>query len=388
MTDVPEYIGPMAMGLKMGVIVPGMDIVEETFSSLKRCHEDDLLDDGDVVCITESVVARAQDNYVKLEDVSDEIRDELELSEDDTIGVVFPITSRNRFSMILQAIAEAVPKGKVIVQMSYPCDEVGNQTISPEFVDRLEKDVITMDEADPEVCIHPITKVNYIQFYKEIIEDAGAEPEIILCNDPKHICQYEPDGVIAADIHTREKTKEKIKEEMDNCISLDQICSEGEVCSEWGLLGSNMSSGERLKLAPKNGEKVLERLQDKVKEELGVNIEAIIYGDGAYKDPTSGIYELADPRPAVAATDGLDHFRRGVKYKYLADKYHHEKDMDAGEIEDILEDKKKESKSESSMEKEGTTPRRMEDLLGSLADLVSGSADTGTPVILVKNFLD
>lgn len=388
MTDIPKYIGPMAMGLEMGVIVPGMDIVEEIFTSLESCYKDGFLEDGDIVCITESVVARAQENYVKVEEVSSEIRDELCLSKDDTIGVVFPITSRNRFSMILEAIAGAVPQGKVVVQMSFPCDEVGNQTIDPRFVENLDKNMMTLDEVDTEVCTHPITNVNYLQFYQEIIEEVGAEPEIVLCNDSEHILQYQPDGVIAADIHTREKTKEKIKKNMDNCITLDEICSEGEVSSEWGLLGSNLSSGDKLKLAPKNGRDILNRLQELVKEELDVDIEAIIYGDGAYKDPTSGIYELADPRPAFAATDGLDHFRRGVKYKYLADKYHHEEDMDAEEIEKILKEKKDETKSEASMEKEGTTPRRMEDLLGSLADLISGSADAGTPVVLVKNFLD
>ncbi len=387
MPEIPNYVGPMAMGLKMGVITPGMDIVGEVFKIIRRTHEDGLLKDDDVICITESVVARAQDNYIEVKEVSKIIKEALDLKKNGTIGVVFPITSRNRFSMILESISRAVPEGKVIVQFSFPSDEVGNQVISPEFVDRLDKDLITMKDIDEQKCIHPITGVNYIEYYQEIIEDAGGDSEIILCNDPKQIVQYKPDGVIAADIHTREKTKRSILEEMDNCITLDDVCIEGEVCSEWGLLGSNMSSGDRLKLAPKNGDDVVNELQKKVKNELGVDIEAIIYGDGAYKDPTSGIYELADPRPAVAATDGLDHFRRGVKYKYIADRCYHEEDKDPEEIEKVLEEKKSEKKSEDSMEKEGTTPRRMEDLLGSLADLVSGSADAGTPVVLVKNFL-
>ena len=387
MKGIPNYVGPMAMGLKMGVITPGMDIVNEVFEIIKSVHRDGLLNDGDIICITESVVARAQDNYIEVNEVSDIIREALDLPKNGTVGVVFPITSRNRFSMILESIATAVPEGKVIVQFSYPSDEVGNQVISPEFVRGLEKDLITLEDIDDEECIHPITGVNYIKYYEEIIEDAGAESEIILCNDPKQILQYEPDGVIAADIHTRKKTRKAIKKEIDKCITLDEVCTEGEVCSKWGLLGSNMSSGDRLKLAPKNGDKVVNELQKRVKKELGVEIESIIYGDGAYKDPTSGIYELADPTPAVAATDGLNHFRRGVKYKYIADRYYHEENKDPEEIEKILEEKKSEKKSENSMEKEGTTPRRMEDLLGSLADLVSGSADAGTPVVLVKNFL-
>jgi len=387
MSKIPNYVGPMAIGLKMGVITPGMDIVDEVFKVISRTHEDSLLSDGDVICITESVVARAQDNYIEVEEVSKIIKESLNLQKNGTIGVVFPITSRNRFSMILESIARAVPEGKIIVQFSFPTDEVGNQVISPGFVHRLDKDLITMKDIDEKECAHPITGVNYIEYYKEIIEETGADSEIFLCNDPKQIVQYNLDGVIAADIHTREKTKESIKEEIDNCITLDEVCIEGEVCSEWGLLGSNMSSGDRLKLAPKNGGEIVNELQEKVKNELAIDIEAIIYGDGAYKDPTSGIYELADPRPAVAATDGLDHFRRGVKYKYIADRCYHEENKDPEEIEKILQEKKDEKKSEDSMEKEGTTPRRMEDLLGSLADLVSGSADAGTPVVLVKNFL-
>jgi len=387
MTDIPDYVGPMAMGLEMGVIVPGMDIIEEVFNILEKSHQDSLLEDGDVVCITESVVARAQDNYVTVGEVSQQIRETLDISKDGKIGVVFPITSRNRFSMILQSIAGAVPDGKVVVQMSFPCDEVGNQTISPGYVKGSEKEIIEADELPEEQCEHPITGVNYIKYYQEIIEDMGAEADIVLCNDPQHIIDRDPDAVIAADIHTRFATKETICKKFDNCITLCELFNEGEACSEWGLLGSNMSSGDRLKLAPKDGSDVLKKLQERVKGRLGVQIEAVIYGDGAYKDPTSGIYELADPSVTVAATDGLDCFRRGVKYKYLADTLHHQ-GRGIDEIEDILQEKKDTDKSEDSMEKEGTTPRRMEDILGSLADLVSGSADAGTPVVLVKNFLN
>ncbi len=388
MTEIPDYVGPMAMGLKMGVILPDMDIVEKLLEPLRLAYDDGLLDDGDVLCVTESIVARAQNNYLELEEVSDSIKKALDLPDDGTVGVVFPITSRNRFSMILESIARAVPEGKVIVQFSYPCDEVGNQVISPEFTKELNKDLITADDIEGKEFKHPITEVNYIEYYKEIINGAGPEGEIILCNDPQCIARFDPDGVIAADIHTREHTKKAISKKVEKCITLDDICTEGKICSKWGLLGSNMSSGGRLKLAPRNGEKVVNSIQKRVKEELGVTIEVIIYGDGAYKDPTSGIYELADPEPAVASTDGLDHFRRGVKYKYLADKYHYEEGKDEEEIIKILEKEKKKDRSEDCMEKEGTTPRRMEDLLGSLADLVSGSSDAGTPVVLVKNFLD
>lgn len=387
MSELPGYVGPAAMGLKMGVITPETDIVEEVKGAVSRVHEDDLLDDKDIVCITESVVARAQDNYIEVDEVAKIVKEALSLKKDSTIGVVFPITSRNRFSMILEAISKAVNEGEVVVQFPYPDDEVGNQVIPPELAEEIGKDIITTEDIGDRVCKHPITEVDYIEYYQEIIEKTGAEAEIILSNEPTDILKFDPDGVIAADIHSREKTKKAIMKKFDNCIKLDDICTDGEVCSEWGLLGSNMSSGDRLKLAPKNADDVVNEIQKRVKDEFGVEIEVVIYGDGAYKDPTSGIYELADPKPTIASTSGLNHFRRGVKYKYIADKYYHEEDKSEGEIEDILREKKKESKSESSMEKEGTTPRKMEDLLGSLADLVSGSADAGTPVVLVKNFL-
>ncbi len=387
MTDIPEYVGPMAMGLKMGIIVPGTDIVDEVFRSVERCFQDDLLHDGDIICITESVVARAQNNYVTVDDVSREVRDKLELKKDGTIGVVFPITSRNRFSMILRSIAEAVPEGKVIVQFSYPDDEVGNQTIDPDFVEEIDKEIITLEDIGDREFKHPITEMDYIQYYRDIIEEAGAEPDIVLSNDPLHILEHEPDAVLAADIHTRKVTKDTICKQFDNCITLCELFNNGDVCSDWGLLGSNMSSGGRLKLAPKDGDVVVSSIQKKVKDRLGVHTEVLIYGDGAYKDPTSGIYELADPSVTVAATDGLNRFRRGFKLKYLADILHNE-GKSVEKIEEILKGKKADSESESDFEREGTTPRRMEDLLGSLADLTSGSADAGTPVVLVKNFLN
>lgn len=387
MTEIPEYIGPMAMGIKMGVIIPGTDIVNQVFQALKRCYKDELLHNRDIVCITESVVARAQNNFVTVEEVSKEIKKILSLSEDSTVGVVFPITSRNRFSMLLKAIAGTVPDGKVIVQFSYPCDEVGNQTIDPEFADDLGKKKIEESDIEGKEFKHPITQMNYIQYYKDIINNMGAEPIIILSNDPLDILTEEPCGVIAADIHTREKTKKTIKEKFENCITLSELFNKGDVSSKWGLLGSNMSSKGKIKLAPKDGDIIVGDIQKRVYDEIGLKIEVLIYGDGAYKDPSSGIYELADPSVTVAATEGLNLFRRGIKYKYIADKLH-SKGKTVEEIEAILKEKRTVSDSESTMEREGTTPRKMEDILGSLADLVSGSADAGTPVVLVKKFLD
>lgn len=384
---IPAYIGSFAYGLKMGVILPGMDIVEKICESLLLCSQDGLLGDNDVVCVTESIVARAQNNFITVDDIAREIKDKLNLSADSRLAVIFPIASRNRFSMILKGLARAVPRGEVVVQFSYPADEVGNKVIAPEFVEQLGKEPITLEDLGDQIFLHPVTRVDYIRLYQKIIEEEGPDSKIILSNNPLDVLEYKPDGVLAADIHTREATKKTIMKKFANCITLNQICNEGEVYSEWGLLGSNMSSGERLKLAPRNCKEFVNALQDKIKKEFGYNVEVMIYGDGAYLDPSSGIYELADPRASFAATDGLDRIREGIKYKYLADQCFHEQHKSAEEIETILSENASRQVSQDSMEREGTTPRQMEDVLASLADLVSGSADAGTPVVIIKNLL-
>ena len=384
MSKLPGYIGPIAFGLKMGVILPGMSIVDKVFEKLSECRRDGFLDDGDIVCITESVVARAQNNYVTIDEIAAEIRQKLNLAPDAKVGVVFPIASRNRFAMILKGIALAVPQGEVIVQFSFPRDEVGNQVISPDY--SCGEEFLVPSSLDGPEFIHPITGVNYVKLYHDIIREAGARATIFLGNNPARIADYRPDGVIAADIHGRHETQKAILEQGCPCIRLDEICTSGRVYSEWGLLGSNMSSGDRVKLAPREGQAVVEQLQERLHRELQVKAEVLIYGDGAYRDPSSGIYELADPQPVFASTSGLKRFREGVKYKYLADYYYH-CGKSKEEIERILESSLRlDNFSADSIEKEGTTPRRMEDVLASLADLVSGSADAGTPVVVIKGF--
>jgi F420-0:gamma-glutamyl ligase len=384
---MPEYIGPMAYGLKMGVILPGMDIVEKVYESLEKSHKDGLLGSGDIVCITESVVARSQDNYITLDRIAQEIREKLKLADESKVAVIFPIASRNRFSMIMKGIARAVPRGEVLVQLSFPTDEVGNEVISPEFASGLGKELLTADDIGDRSFKHPLTGVDYINLYQDIIRAEGADSTVILSNNPLHALEYGVDGVVVADIHKREKTIREVSEWFENCITLDQICNEGEVHSEWGLLGSNMSSGERLKLAPRDGQAVVEKLQKKVKDSIGIDLEVMIYGDGAYLDPSSGIYELADPKAAFAATAGLNCFREGLKYKFLADQCYHEEQKSAEEIEVIMAESICQKLPVDDPAKEGTTPRRMEDVLASLADLISGSADAGTPVVVVRGFL-
>lgn len=388
MLKLPEYVGPCAFGIKMGVVFPGSDLSSMIVEALRKVKEDELLSDGDTICITESVVARSQNNYVTTEEVAREIREKLSLTPSGKIGVLFPIVSRNRFALILRGIAEAVPQGEVIVQLSYPADEVGNQVIPPGVAEELEEKkggYITSEDLG-ESYRHPLTGVDYIKLYREIIAETGAKPIIYLCNDPLKILEFSPDGVIVADIHRKDNTRKKVASVLENCITLKDICSSERqgAWSEWGLLGSNMSSGNKLKLAPRQGDKFVFQLQKRIYQELGKKIEVIIYGDGAYKDPSSGIYELADPRPAFGATPGVNGvLRRGVKFKYLVD-LHYENGKSEEEILKILQEESIKHKELDAIECEGTTPRRMEDLLASLADLVSGSADAGTPLVLVK----
>lgn len=389
---IPDYVGVSALGLKMGVIVPGCNLINMVKGVLLKCHEDELLDDGDTVCITESVVARAQNNYITVNDIAIDLVQKLNIKPNGKLGIVFPILSRNRFSLILKGLSQAVPQGEVIIQLSYPADEVGNQILPYEYAEEKGKgysDVITVEEIGDNRFLHPITKVDYIKLYKSIVEEAGAKATIILSNDPTKITGYNPDGVVVANIHGRVRTLKKVQELMSNTITLQDICNneKAKAWSEWGLLGSNMSSGDKLKLAPREGDSFALHLQSIVKEQMGKEIEVLVYGDGAYCDPSTGIYELADPQPAFGLTPGLKgKYREGLKYKYIVDKMLDE-GVEVNSIESSMETLSKNNFENDGFETEGTTPRKTEDLIASLADLVSGSADAGTPMILVKNFL-
>jgi hypothetical protein len=390
MAKLPAYIGPAALGLKMGVVVPGSDLKGMIAEVVKQCHRDQLLADGDVLCITESVLARAQNNYVTTEEIAAELRERLELAPNARIGVLFPIASRNRFSMILEAFASAVPQGEVVVQLSWPRDEVGNQIISEAFSSSLGKvytDAITPQELQGHSFKHPITEIDYIDFYRQVIQGQGPRANIHLSNDPEYILTLAPEAVIIADVHSRQRTQQALQGKVKT-LTLSDLCSSPQrpAWSEWGLLGSNMSTENRIKLPPRDAAAFARDVQREVAALTGKAIEVIIYGDGAYKDPTTQIYELADPQPVFGATAGFANaMREGYKYKYLADLYFHQ-GRSAEEIEEILRQKHSIS-SPSQVEAEGTTPRRLEDVIASLADLVSGSADAGTPLILVKGFL-
>ncbi len=387
MGKLPDYVGPCAFGIKMGVVTPNCDLLGMINEAVRQCDRDEFLDDGDVICITESCVARAQDNFISTDDIAAELREKHNVKADSRLGVLFPITSRNRFALILKGFAKAVPQGEVVVQFSFPCDEVGNMIVLPEFADSCEADELFTYAKIKNHCQHPITKIDYPGYYQEIIEAEGARANIFLSNNPEAIASFYPDCLIVSSIHDRVKKHKLMQDKVPHCITLQDISSDPAKAawSEWGLLGSNMSSDNLLNLAPRDGDAYAMTIQKTIKDNIGKDVEVIIYGDGAYKDPVSGIYELADPQPSLGSTiafkDGR--MREGVKYKMLADTAYANGKSPA-EIEVILADTKKAGYGQHEIANEGTTPRKLEDLIASLADLVSGSADAGTPMILVK----
>jgi len=388
---LPESIGPCAFGIKMGLVHQGSDLISEIAEAIIPVDGAGLLSDSDVLCVTESVVARSQNNYITTQMLAAELREKLSLPDRGKIGVVFPITSRNRFALVLEGIAMSVPGGEVIVQLSYPNDEVGNRIVPAEVAEVIAGRTggcFTPEDFE-EKYVHPLTGMDYTCLYSDIIESAGAKARIVLCNTPENILEYAPDAVIASDIHTREETKKKILAHFENVITLKEIFNTPAhgAWSEWGLLGSNMASAGKLKLAPHEGDMFVRKLQERILKKFGKKVEAIIYGDGAYKDPSSGIYELADPCAAFGVTSGItDLLRTGIKLKYMVDMYQGQGRSEK-DIRKMLDEEIRKERGLSSNESEGTTPRRMEDVLASLADLVSGSADAGTPIVLAKGFL-
>jgi len=390
MNKLPTYVATKAFGIKMGVILPGDNIVEDIYGVVKRCDKDGLIDNGDILCVTESVVARAQNNYVSKEEIAEEVRRKLNLTESDNLGILYPIASRNRFVPVLEGLVKAVYSGKISIQFSYPRDCVGNQIAPEDLNEQLERNLnaeeITSDELKKYNFRHPATDIDYISLYQKIIEKEGAKPDIFLSNNTHKIIDHKPDGIIVSCIHERNKILGKIKENFDNSITLQDLCNDNEkpAWSEWGVLGSNMYSDELIKLAPRESFEIAKNIQSRVKEGIGKEVEVTIYGDGAYMDPSTRIWELADPACSFGHTDGLKTIRKGIKYKFFVGKLHAQ-GKERKEIERIIEEKKRESHKIDSISMEGTTPRKLEDIVASLADLVSGSADAGTPLVIVKD---
>ena len=391
-----KELGVIAYGVKTGIITSDDNIIEVIKGTIRKNPE--IIGDSDILCVTESVVAITQHNVVKLGDVSAEIQSKLGLREDSTIGVIHPILSRNRFSMMLKAIAKAVPRGKVIIQLKFPDDEQGNPVIAKETLKKLNKcfgDIITTGEIGAERLLHPETGMDYIDYYETIVKEAGSDVEIFLANSFEHIIDKDPDAIIVSNVHERVDVLEEIREAgYRNAITLQDIYSDPRkgIYSEFGLLGSNLLDpvNEQLKLMPRKSDEVCEEIKKMISDEFNKDIEVLIYGDGAYKDPESGIFELADPVSCFGCTRGIKNRNRiGVKTKYLMQKLHNEGKSKV-EIEEIIEQEAMKFAREQDKKgfvAQGTTPRKIENLVSSLADLVSGSGDTNTPLVVVRGFL-
>ena len=386
--------GTISRGVKAPIIREGDDIVKIVADSVCEAMQKDgfTLHERDVIAVTEAVVARADGNYCTVDDISADVHEKL----GDTVGVVFPIMSRNRFAICLRGIARGAKK--VIVQLSYPADEEGNHLIDEDAL--LDAgvnpytDVFTeasFVEKFGEPC-HPFTGVNYLAYYRSLIEEEGAKAEIILANDPTAILRY-TDSVLVSNIHERERTARRLqKAGAARVLTLCDIMNASRNGSgyqpEYGLLGSNKATENVIKLFPKNAREVAFAIQSEILARTGVHVEAMVYGDGAFKDPVGKIWELADPVVSPGYTDGLIGLPNELKLKYLADNEFKGLSGEAltAAIRARIREKEKDLKGQ--MDSQGTTPRRLTDLIGSLCDLTSGSGDKGTPIVLVQNYFN
>ncbi len=383
-----DYQGTISRGLRAPIIKKGdnlVEIVANTVVESSKTHNFPL-QDKDVVAVTEAVLARAQGNYATTEQIAKDIENKF---GENTVGLIFPIFSRNRFSMILKGIAKGTKK--LIIQLAYPGDEVGNSFISREqlYESKINPytDVFTADEFHAlfKDTHHKFTGVDYIQYYQEM----GGNCQIILANNPLEILNHTK-YVINADIHTRKLTKKLLLDNgAEKVVSLDEILSESVDGSgyneQYGVLGSNLATENSVKLFPRNSQQFVEELQAKLIKMTGKQIECMVYGDGAFKDPVGGIWELADPVCSPGYTKGLEGQPNELKLKYIAD--NELANLSGQEAVDAMKEKiKQKGNLFNNIQSQGTTPRRLTDLLGSLSDLTSGSGDKGTPIILIQNY--
>ena len=390
-----RLVGTVSRGVRAPIIREGDNLVQIVVDSVLAAGQSEgfSFHDRDVVAVTEAVVARAQGNYAHINDIAADVKAKL---GGETIGVIFPILSRNRFSVCFKGIARGAKK--VVLMLSFPADEVGNHLIDEDLLDEKGvnpwSDVLT-EEKYRELfgrVLHPFTGVDYIEFYSELIRESGAEVEIILSNNPKTILDY-TDKVLCCDIHTRNRTKRILKKAGASVVlGLDDIMTESVNGSgfnpNYGLLGSNKATEETVKLFPKDCDVFVSEVAALMKEKTGKNIEVMVYGDGAFKDPVGKIWELADPVVSPAYTPGLEGTPNEVKLKYLADNNFASLSGDA--LKEAISDyiRNKDADLKGQMVSQGTTPRRLTDLIGSLADLTSGSGDKGTPIILIQGYFD
>ena len=388
-------VGTVSRGLRAPIIRSGDNLVDiVTASVLDASREDGFaLRNRDIVAMTEAIVARAQGNYATTDDIAEDVRNKF---GGDTVGVIFPILSRNRFAVCLKGIAKGAKK--IILMLSYPSDEVGNHLVSLDALDEHGIDPYrdVLDIKRYRECFgyekHRFTGVDYVEYYESIIREAGAECEIIFANDPRSILSYTK-NVLNCDIHTRVRTKRLLKAAgADVVFGLDEILTapvnNSGYNKDYGLLGSNKATDDQVKLFPRDCQGLVEDIQARLYKETGKLIEVMVYGDGAFKDPIGKIWELADPVVSPAYTSGLEGTPSELKLKYLADNDF--ADLSGEELKAAIKAKihEKDSDLVGKMVSEGTTPRRLTDLIGSLCDLTSGSGDKGTPIVYIQGYFD
>ena len=397
MSTTERNVGTISRGIRCPIIREGDDIGKIVVDSVLKAAETDgfALRDRDIVCVTESVVARAQGNYASVDAIAADVKAKL---GGETVGVIFPILSRNRFAICLRGIAKGAKK--IVLMLSYPSDEVGNALITMDQVDEAGINPYSdvLDLAKYRELFgenkHQFTGVDYVQYYSDLIKDCGAEVEVIFANHAEEILNYTK-NVLTCDIHTRERSKRLLKAAgAENVFGLDDILTasvDGSGFNEtFGLLGSNKATEDTVKLFPRSAEsqQLVEAVQADFKERTGKNVEVMIYGDGAFKDPVGKIWELADPRVGVAYTKGLEGTPNELKLKYLADNDF--ADLSGDELKYAIKGRitEKDGSLVGKMESEGTTPRQLTDLIGSLCDLTSGSGDKGTPIVFIQGYFD
>ena len=391
-----RMVGTVSRGIRAPIIRSGDDLVEIVTQSLLSAAREEgfAIRDRDVVALTEAIVARAQGNYASVDDIAADVRAKL---GGETVGVIFPILSRNRFAICLRGIAKGAKK--IVLMLSYPSDEVGNHLIDVDAMDEKGvdpyKDVLTLEQyrALFGYTTHPFTGVDYVDYYSNLIRECGTEVEVIFANDPRAILPYTK-TVLACDIHTRARTKRRLLAAgAEKVFCLDEILNApvggSGYNAKYGLLGSNKSTEDKVKLFPREEcQQLVEDVQARILKETGRHVEVMVYGDGAFKDPVGKIWELADPVVSPAYTAGLEGTPNELKLKYLADNDF--ADLSGEALRDAIkgEIKKKDGSLVGKMAAQGTTPRRLTDLIGSLCDLTSGSGDKGTPIVYIQGYFD
>lgn len=389
-------VGTVVRGLRAPIIKEGDDIVEIVVDTLLNASEKEgfEIQDRDIITLTESIVARAQGNFASIDDIATDVKNQF---GEDTVGVLFPILSRNRFMNLLKGFARGAKK--VVIQLSYPADEVGNHLITRDQLDESGinpwTDTLTEEEFEQHFgkTSHPFTGVDYVELYNRIVADEGTPCEIIFSNDPTAILEH-TNSVIVAEVHSRARTSRILNEAgAKKVIDLGDILKtpaseNGGYNEEFGLLGANNSTDNSVKLFPAHSKQIAEAIQKLAKEKTGKTIEAMVYGDGAFKDPGGEIWELADPVVSPGYTDGLTGTPNEVKLKYLAD--NELSDLSGEELQDAIKESisQKENQAIDADASLGTTPRKLTDLIGSLSDLTSGSGDKGTPFVYIQGYFD